>query len=46
MPQVGMMPLTGTSDWQHMHEDLDTVSGFSLEQDEVDLIESIAVRQR
>jgi diketogulonate reductase-like aldo/keto reductase len=38
--QVGMVPLTGTTDPQHMKEDL-SVYKFSLSRDEVDLIEAI-----
>jgi len=44
--QVGMMPVTGTSSGEHMHQDLEAVGGFTLEQADVDLIESIAVRHR
>lgn len=39
--QVGMLPLTGTTDEQHMKEDL-AISGIELTQDEVSLIESVA----
>ena len=38
---VGMIPLTGTTDSEHMREDLD-VFGFLLEPKEVAVIESIA----
>ena len=37
--QVGMLPLTGTSDEAHMRQDLD-VESFSLSQTEVQVIES------
>jgi diketogulonate reductase-like aldo/keto reductase len=40
---VGMIPLTGTSDAGHMREDLE-VFNFRLDQDEVDLIERLALR--
>jgi diketogulonate reductase-like aldo/keto reductase len=39
--QVGIVPLTGTSNEQHMKEDLE-VYGVSLNDDEVSFIESIA----
>jgi diketogulonate reductase-like aldo/keto reductase len=38
--QVGMLPLTGTTDPAHMREDLD-VPGFTLEDDEVRAIEKL-----
>ncbi|HTY79512.1 MAG TPA: aldo/keto reductase [Candidatus Bathyarchaeia archaeon] len=41
--QVGMLPLTGTTDVGHMHEDLASTT-FDLAEDEVALIESIGVR--
>lgn len=41
--QVGMLPLTGTTDVSHMREDLAS-SSFVLTQDEVGVIESIAGR--
>ena len=41
--QVGMLPLTGTTDVGHMREDLAS-SSFVLTQDEVGVIESIAAR--
>ena len=41
--QVGMLPLTGTTDIDHMREDLAS-SSFQLTADEVGLIESIAAR--
>lgn len=40
--QVGMLPLTGTTDPGHMAEDLD-VFGFELSPEEVELIEKIAL---
>ncbi|WP_447969639.1 aldo/keto reductase family protein [Nitrospira sp. M1] len=40
--QVGMLPLTGTTNQQHMKEDLD-VEKFSLSPEEVQSIEMIAV---
>src|SRR5437763_1090124 len=40
---VGMVPLTGTTDAAHMRADLD-VFDFRLDRDEVDLIESLATR--
>ena len=39
--QVGMLPLTGTTDAGHMREDLDAF-GFELSEDDVRLIEAIA----
>ncbi len=39
--QVGMLPLTGTTDEQHMKEDL-AVSSIELTPEEVSLIESVA----
>jgi len=39
--QVGMVPLTGTTDEQHMKEDL-AVSGIVLTEEEVSFIESVA----
>ncbi len=41
--QVGMLPLTGTSNAKHMKEDL-SVDQFTLTEDEVDQIEMIAQR--
>jgi diketogulonate reductase-like aldo/keto reductase len=41
--EVGMIPLTGTSDAGHMRADLDAFN-FQLEREEVDLIERIATR--
>ena len=40
--EVGMMPLTGTTDPGHMRDDLD-VFGFRLEPEEVERIERIAL---
>jgi diketogulonate reductase-like aldo/keto reductase len=39
--QVGMLPLTGTSDPEHMREDL-ACSTFDLEEDDLRLVEGIA----
>jgi diketogulonate reductase-like aldo/keto reductase len=39
--QVGMVPLTGTTNQNHMKEDLD-VYRIMLSEDEVSMIESIA----
>jgi len=41
--QVGMLPLTGTTDVSHMKEDLDS-STFQLAEDEVRLIEALGAR--
>ena len=41
--QVGMLPLTGTTDSRHMKEDLES-SSFSLAEDEVRLIEEMGAR--
>jgi diketogulonate reductase-like aldo/keto reductase len=38
--QAGMTPLTGTTNEQHMKEDLQTVD-FELKDDDVQLIEAI-----
>ena len=40
--QVGMLPLTGTSNKQHMKEDLD-IQQFSLTPDQISMIELLAV---
>ncbi|MEC4673523.1 MAG: aldo/keto reductase [Nitrospirota bacterium] len=40
--QVGMLPLTGTSNKQHMKEDLD-IQHFSLTPDQISMIELLAV---
>jgi diketogulonate reductase-like aldo/keto reductase len=39
--QVGMLPLTGTTDVKHMREDLEA-DGFELSQGDVRTIETIA----
>lgn len=41
---VGMMPLTGTTDENHMREDLD-IFDFELTKDEIALVENIAQKQ-
>lgn len=41
--QVGMLPLTGTTDVSHMKEDLDSLT-FQLAEDEVRLIEALGAR--
>ena len=41
--EVGMVPLTGTTDPGHMREDLE-VFAFRLEPDEAERIERLAVR--
>lgn len=41
--QVGMLPLTGTTNEQHMKDDLAVLTGFELSKEEVQTIESIAV---
>jgi diketogulonate reductase-like aldo/keto reductase len=43
--QVGMLPLTGTTDGAHMREDLAVVE-FELSPPEVDLVENVAERTR
>jgi diketogulonate reductase-like aldo/keto reductase len=40
--QLGMMPLTGTTDATHMREDLSAVDGFTLGDDEVAALERIS----
>ena len=40
--QVGMLPLTGTTDPAHMREDLAALDGFALSADDLATIESIA----
>ena len=40
--QIGMLPLTGTSNKQHMKEDLD-IQRFSLTPDQIDRLETIAI---
>jgi diketogulonate reductase-like aldo/keto reductase len=42
--QVGMLPLTGTTDADHMREDLD-IHDFELTDDDVRLIENLNVRR-
>ena len=39
--QMGMLPLTGTTDEEHMKQDLD-IFGFELTKDEVQILENIA----
>lgn len=41
--QVGMLPLTGTTNEQHMKDDLAVLTGFELSDEEVQTIESIAL---
>jgi diketogulonate reductase-like aldo/keto reductase len=41
--QVGMLPLTGTTDPDHMREDLDS-SSFDLAEEEVSLIETLGAK--
>ena len=41
--QVGMLPLTGTTNEQHMKDDLAVLTGFELTKEEIQIIESIAV---
>ncbi|MGD9851530.1 MAG: aldo/keto reductase family protein [Nitrospirales bacterium] len=41
--QVGMLPLTGTTNEQHMKDDLAVLTGMELSKEEVETIESIAV---
>jgi len=41
--QIGMLPLTGTTDINHMKEDLDS-SSFLLAEEEVRLIEDLGAR--
>ena len=41
--QVGMLPLTGTTDGRHMNEDLDSAT-FVLAEGEVRLIEAVGAR--
>jgi diketogulonate reductase-like aldo/keto reductase len=41
--QVGILPLTGTTNEQHMKEDL-AVEKFSLSEAEVERIETIAMK--
>lgn len=41
--QIGMLPLTGTTQEQHMKDDLAVLTAFELSPDEIQTIESIAV---
>jgi len=41
--QIGMLPLTGTTNEQHMKDDLDVLTTFELSQDDIQKIESIAL---
>jgi len=41
--QVGMLPITGTTNEQHMKDDLAVLANFELSPDEVNTIEAIAV---
>ena len=41
--QIGMLPLTGTTDEQHMKDDLAVLTQFDLSQDDIQTIESIAI---
>ena len=41
--QIGMLPLTGTTDQQHMKDDLAVLTQFDLSQDDLQTIESIAL---
>jgi len=41
--QSGMLPLTGTTNEQHMTEDLDILTTFKLSRDDLQKIESIAI---
>ncbi len=41
--QAGMLPLTGTTNEQHMKDDLAVLTGFELSDEEVQTIESIAL---
>lgn len=40
--QVGMLPLTGTTDPAHMREDLDGIEAFALSDDDVRAIETVS----
>ncbi len=40
--QIGMLPLTGTTNEQHMKDDLTVLTQFDLSQDDIQKIESIA----
>jgi diketogulonate reductase-like aldo/keto reductase len=41
--QIGMLPLTGTTNVQHMKDDLDILTKFKLSRDDLQKIESIAI---
>ncbi len=41
--QIGMLPLTGTTDEQHMKDDLAVLTHFKLSSDDLQTIESIAL---
>lgn len=41
--QIGMLPLTGTTNEQHMKDDLDILTKFELSTDDVQTIECIAI---
>ena len=41
--QIGMLPLTGTTNEQHMTDDLDILTKFKLSGDDLQKIESIAI---
>lgn len=41
--EVGMLPLTGTTNEQHMKDDLAVLTQFELTQDDLHIIESIAI---
>ena len=41
--QIGMLPLTGTTDEQHMKDDLAVLSQFELTPDDLQTIETIAI---
>jgi len=41
--QIGMLPLTGTTNEQHMKDDLDILTKFELSTDDVHMLESIAL---
>jgi len=41
--QVGMLPITGTTNEQHMKDDLAVLSQFELSQDDLQTIKSIGI---
>ena len=41
--QIGMLPLTGTTNGQHMRDDLEVLTKFELSTDDVQKIESIGI---